>query len=134
MSKRIALASINLIGAVIGAGLFVLPHLFKEGGWVFFLIFLVIFGGGMILLHLFLAEIILRTEKREYFTGYVGEYLGDKARRLTFLYFFPGLVGTLLVYMLMVGQFLSLLAQLSCLMPAGPFLLFSDCQDISLHR
>ena len=111
MSKRIILASISLMGTVMGAGLFVLPHLFKMGGWLFFLICLVIFGGGMILLHLLLAEIILRTEKREYFTGYVGKYLGPRAKHLTFLYLFPGLIGALLVYMLMVGQFLSLLAQ-----------------------
>ena len=99
------------MGSVIGAGLFVLPHLLKEGGWLFFLLSFLFFGGAMILLNLLFAEIILRTEEKEYFTGYVGKYLGETARRTTFLYLFPGLVGTLLVYMLMAGQFVSLLAQ-----------------------
>ena len=111
MKKKVFLASISLIGSVIGAGLFVLPHLLKEGGWAFFLANLLFFGGAMILLHLLLAEIILRTKEKKYFTGYVGKYLGEGARRMTFLYLFPGLVGTLLVYMLMAGQFISLLAQ-----------------------
>ena len=99
------------MGSVIGAGLFVLPHLLKEGGWLFFLLSFLFFGGAMILLNLLFAEIILRTEEKEYFTGYVGKYLGRTARETTFLYLFPGLVGTLLVYMLMAGQFISLLAQ-----------------------
>jgi amino acid permease len=111
MNKKIISATASLIGAVIGAGLFVLPHFLKEGGWLTFLICLIIFGGGMILCHLLLAEIILRTKKRKYFTGYVGKYLGERARRLSFLYLFPGLVGALLVYMLMVGQFLFLFGQ-----------------------
>ncbi len=111
MRKKILLASISLMGSVIGAGLFVLPHLLKEGGWLFFLLSFLFFGGAMIFLNLFFAEIILRTKEKEYFTGYVGKYLGETARKTTFLYLFPGLVGTLLVYMLMAGQFVSLLAQ-----------------------
>ena len=109
--KKEILAGISLIGAVIGTGLFVLPHLLEEGGWLIFLISLVFFGGGMIILHLLLAEIILRTKEKRYFTGYIGQYLGEKAKRWSILYVFPGLIGSLLVYVLMGGQFLSILGQ-----------------------
>lgn len=111
MNKKIISATATLMGAVIGAGLFVFPHFLREGGWLVFLVCLIIFGGGMVLSHLFLAEIILRTKEKKYFTGYVGKYLGERAMKFSFLYLFPGLIGALLVYMLMVGQFLSLLVQ-----------------------
>jgi len=111
MKKEIISAGLGLAGTVVGAGLFVLPSLLEKSGWLPFLASLLIFGGGMILLHLFLAEVILRTQEKRYFTGYVGQYLGEKARQISFLYIFPGLIGTLLIYVLMAGQFLTLIVQ-----------------------
>ena len=111
MKRKIISAGLSLIGAVIGAGLFVIPNLLEQGGWLPFLAGLVVFGGGMILLHLFLAEVILRTQEKKYFTGYVGQYLGKIAKQTSFLYVFPGLVGTLLIYALMAGQFSALILQ-----------------------
>jgi amino acid permease len=111
MKREVFSASLILVGAIVGAGLFVLPGLLATGGWLPFLASLLVFGGGMILLHLLLIEVILRTKEPKYFTGYVGQYLGKTARRTSFLYVFPGLVGTLLVYALMAGEFLALIVQ-----------------------
>ncbi|MBU3925821.1 hypothetical protein KJ763_01480 [Patescibacteria group bacterium] len=96
-----------MIGMIFGAGIFALPYVFSQSGifWGvihFFIAFLV-----LIFLHFLYGEVAYYTKGRHRFTGYVEIFLGKKAKQLAFITTIAAYYGTLLVYGLLGGNFLS---------------------------
>jgi len=107
MNKSL-LAGATLVGTIIGAGVFAIPYVFSQSGILPCLIYFLILGPVLILLHLFFGEIILRTNEEQRLVGYTQKYLGRKARFLVALSIFVGILGSLLVYLILAGDFLGL--------------------------
>lgn len=103
MDKTFLKAIALLIGTIIGAGVLGLPYVFyKAGFWTGFLVIVVI-GAALLLLHLYLGEITLRTKGRHQLTGYAEKYLGKWGKRIMTFSMLFGITGALVAYILGEG-------------------------------
>ncbi|RJQ31314.1 hypothetical protein C4572_02685 [Candidatus Parcubacteria bacterium] len=96
-----------IAGLIIGAGVFALPYSFAKAGlfWgvshLFIAFFIVFF------LHQWYGEVSYYTKGTHRFVGYVDIYLGKKAKFFALLTTLGAYYGSLLVYGIMGGVFLS---------------------------
>ncbi len=98
-----------LLGTMIGAGIFGVPYVVSRSGIFPALFYFLILGGASLLIHLFLGEIILRTEGKHRLPGYAQKYLGDRAKILTAFSVILGIILALLAYIILAGNFLNIL-------------------------
>lgn len=103
------LAVSTLVGAIIGAGVFGLPYVVAKSGVLPALFYFLFIGGVVMLLHLCLGEVCLRTQEKHRLIGYATRYLGLPGRVLITVVSLVGTVGTLLVYLILGGRFLAVL-------------------------
>ena len=96
-----------MVGMIFGAGIFVLPFMFSQSGlfWgtVHFLIALFI----ILVLNFLYAEVAYYTKGKHRFTGYTEIFLGKIAKHFAFLSVLFSYYGSLLIYGLLGGIFLS---------------------------
>lgn len=95
-------------GTIIGVGIFGLPYVaYKAGFWVvvFYFFFLTLLA---IIVHFLLGEVSRDTHKIARIPGYAEEYLGKGAKNFSFVVSSLGLIGALLAYLILGGQFLYL--------------------------
>lgn len=107
--KNFLYAIATLIGTIIGVGLFGIPFVVAQSGFLIGIIWLVILGSITIIIHLIYGEIILRTEGRHRRIGYAERYLGDWEKRISALIVLFARFGALLAYIIVAGQFLFIL-------------------------
>ncbi len=108
MNKALFLSSAQLMGGLIGAGLFSLPFLLSSAGWLPFLIIIIVFGVAVTFLHLFFAEVILRTEKVGTLSMYAKKYLSKPIGKIISVITVLGIGGALSVYVILSGILLSI--------------------------
>lgn len=96
-----------MIGMIFGAGIFALPYTFSRAGLFWGIVHFLIAFFILIFLHLLYGEVAFFTKGRHRFTGYVEMFLGKKAKQFAFLTTTASYYGTLLVYGLLAGFFLS---------------------------
>ena len=107
--KLLALAT--FCGTIIGVGLFGLPYVTAQVGFVPMIFYFLILGVVMLLVNLAYGEIVLRTAGDHRLPGYNRIYLKNPwLERLSYLTTIVGLVGSLLAYLLVGGSFLASLA------------------------
>jgi len=95
-----------LSGTIIGAGIFSLPYIALKSGFWTILFYLFFLGGVVIVNHLFLGEISLKTKDFLRLPSFVGIYLGKKSKNFALFSYIFGLWGCLLVYLILGGDFL----------------------------
>ena len=100
-----ALALSTLVGTIVGAGIFGIPFAILKSGIVPGLFYLFLLGGIICLLHLFFGEICLRTSGKHRLVGYAGIYLGKTGKAVATLTLLFVLIGSLLAYLILVGEF-----------------------------
>lgn len=105
--KNFIYAITTLVGTIVGVGIFALPFTARESGFFVTLFYLLVLGGLATLLHLMLGEIFLRTEGNHRIPGLVRLYLGGSWYTLARITTIIGITGTLLVYLIVGGIFLS---------------------------
>src|SRR3989304_1086662 len=106
INKSSVLAVSTLAGTIIGVGLFSLPYItLRVGLWVILGYFLVI-GFLVTLIHVFFAEISLKTPDYKRLPGFAQIYLGSWGRRLSLLSITIGGFGSILAYLIVGGGFL----------------------------
>lgn len=101
-----------LVGTTIGAGMFGIPYVISQIGFVPGLIYLLLLGGLVLILNLAYGEVILRTPGDHQIAGYVNVYLGksrEMYNTLVTIVVFTSLYGALLAYLIKIGEFVSLL-------------------------
>lgn len=108
-NKNFYFALAILVGTTIGAGIFGLPYVVQKSGIIPGLFYFFILGGAVLLLHLFLGEIVLRTKERYRLIGYSQKYLGRKAKVLITFSTVLGIVGILLAYIIIGGDFFKII-------------------------
>lgn len=106
MNNRFLLALSILVGTIIGGGIFALPYVFSQSGIVPALFYFILLGGVVILLHLFFGEVCLRTKEKARLIGYASKYLGSWGKGLATFSTLFWIIGTLLVYIILAGDFL----------------------------
>src|SRR3989338_415431 len=107
--KLLALAT--FCGTIIGVGLFGLPYVTAQVGFVPMIFYFLILGVVMLLVNIAYGEIVLRTAGDHRLPGYNRIYLKNPwLERLSYLTTIVGLVGSLLAYLLVGGSFLASLA------------------------
>lgn len=107
MNKNFFYATAVLIGTIVGAGVFGIPFVAAQSGFLIGAVFLIVLTGVSLLIHLIYGEIVCRTKEKHRLVGYAEYYLGKKGKVvITFSVLF-GLYGALLVYIIISGEFLS---------------------------
>jgi len=105
MKKIYALAT--LAGTIIGVGFFALPYLTLQVGFWIILVYFIVLGFLVILLHLFFAELALKTPDYKRLPGFAKVYLGNKGEKIAYLSAILGGFGALLAYLIVGGEFLT---------------------------
>ncbi len=95
------------LGTVIGVGIFGLPFVALKAGFFIVLFYFLLMALIAISINLIYGQVILSSDKINRLPGYVGEYLGEKWKKIAFLIIAVGLIGALLAYLIIGGQFLS---------------------------
>lgn len=94
-----------VIGTAIGAGIFGLPYAIAHVGAGLGMIYLAILGGSVVIVTLAYAEVVLRTKGSHQFFGYAEIYLGKKVKTLAVFILTFGIIGSLIAYIIEVGNF-----------------------------
>ena len=98
---------ITLTGTIIGVGMFSLPYLASQTGFLTMVVYLFILGAVAILIHLIFAELSLNTPDFSRLPGFANFYLGKWGKRIATCSAIIGLFGTILAYLIVGGEFLS---------------------------
>lgn len=109
MRNRTFRAIAVLVGTVIGAGIFGIPYVVSQIGFIPGIFYLLILGFLILLLNLIYGEVILRTPGDHQLTGYGEIYLGKLGKILATLAIFITAYGALLAYLIKTGEFLALI-------------------------
>lgn len=118
--KRFLYATAVLMSTIVGVGIFSLPYTGVQSGFLIAAVFLFVLAGIMTLLHLLYGEIVSRTKEKHRLIGYAEYYLGKWGKRVIALSVFIGFYGSLLVYIIVGGDFLAVI--LSPLMNVSPII------------
>lgn len=103
------MAVATLAGTIIGVGMFGLPYAASQAGFKLTLIYLFLLGIIVTVIHLIYGEIVLRTKEKHRLPGYAQTYLGRWGRTAASIIFFTTLYLALLAYLLIGGEFLSII-------------------------
>ena len=98
-----------LLGTIIGAGVFGLPYVMGKSGFIPGSFYFLILGGAVLLIHLLFGEVILRTKEPCRLPGLAQKYLGEKGKIFVMIPVVVGIIGALLAYLILGGEFLKIL-------------------------
>ena len=98
-----------LVGCIIGAGILGIPYVVAKAGFITGLIDIVLIGIVMIIMHLYLGEVVLRTKGRHQLVGYAEKYLGKTGKNLMWFAMVFVTYGALLAYTIKEGDFVNAL-------------------------
>jgi len=107
--KNFILALSVLIGTIVGAGIFGIPYVIAKSGIIPGLFYFIVLGMAVALILLLFGEVILRTKEKHRLIGYAQKYLGGWGKNLITLAVIVGVTGALLAYLIIGGEFLSIL-------------------------
>jgi tyrosine-specific transport protein len=106
--KSFILALAVLIGTIIGAGIFGLPYVVSKSGVIPSFFYFLVLGAVALLVQLLFGEIVLRTDGKMRIIGYAQKYFGLTGKVLVTISTIIGLVGSLLAYGILAGNFLKI--------------------------
>ncbi|MBU1148685.1 hypothetical protein KKI23_01205 [Patescibacteria group bacterium] len=96
----------TLAGTIIGVGIFGLPYVAMQSGFMTVVFYLLIIGILSSLVHLMFGEVALRTKSRHRLPGYAEKYLGGWGKGVTVFSTVLSLLGSVLAYIIIGGEFL----------------------------
>ncbi len=99
----------TLVGCVIGAGILGIPYVVARAGFITGLIDIILIGIVMIIMHLYLGEVVLRTKGNHQLVGYAEKYLGKTGKNLMWFAMVFVIYGALVAYTIKEGDFLNAL-------------------------
>jgi len=108
--KEFILPAGLLSALIIGAGMFALPYVFVEAGFLAGFLYLVLGAAIFSTLHVMYAEVIESTPGKHRFVGYAEIYLGFTGKWASVVAVLLGMILTLTVYLILSASFIKLLA------------------------
>lgn len=109
--KNYLTASSVLAGTILGVGIFSLPYVFSQTGFLTSLFFMFFCGSLILLNHLIYGEIILRTPGEHRLAGLAKIYLGKCWFLVAAASVVVSALGVLLAYLILGGQFIQNFSQ-----------------------
>lgn len=92
-----------------GAGVFALPYIFAASGWLAGLFYLALLSLVVILVHFIYFRVLERDKEKNRLLGLVRANFGKRGFALGIFVILAGLMLTLVVYLILGGQFLKIL-------------------------
>jgi len=134
MKKNFILGTFVLMSTIVGVGMFGLPYAGMQSGFLIIGLLLFILTVIMSTVHWFYADIVVKTNKNCRLPGYAGEHLGNKAKTIVGIFVILGLYGSLLVYIIVGGNFLGTILSEFLNLPAIYFnLIFFVIGSIAIY-
>ncbi len=106
-AQRFKIAGL-VAAATVGDGIFALPYIFYEAGWLLCLFYMVALAGLVILAHSVYLATLEKVGEKERLLGLARIYLGESGFWIGFFAIVMGLLLTLLAYLLLGTQFIHL--------------------------
>ncbi|MDP2685047.1 MAG: aromatic amino acid transport family protein [bacterium] len=106
-NKKFINALAVYVGTIIGVGLFGLPYVGAQSGFLILFFLLIIVAGIAAVVNIFYAEIAATTKGLHRLPGYAQKYLGNWAKPIAFFVKTLAIFGSLLAYLIIGGQFLA---------------------------
>lgn len=108
MGRLLVLEAVTtMVGCIIGAGIFGIPYVVAQAGFLTGLLNLVVIGVFVLITYLYLGEIVLRTNGRHQLTGYAERYLGRWGKLAMAFSMVFGIYGALTAYIIGEGSAIS---------------------------
>lgn len=107
--KPFLLAIAVLISTIVGVGMFGLPYVGAQSGFGVAAVILLFLTIIITIVHLLYGEIVCRTEGKHRLVGYAGLYLGHWGKKIVSISVVVGFYGSLLVYVIVGGDFLGVM-------------------------
>ncbi len=107
--KRFTIATAQLIGSIIGVGVFGVPYALTKIGPALGVLYFVVLGGIQLLQHLFYAEAAIACPDKLRLAGLAERYIGRRAKHVAAISTIFGYWASLLAYMIVGGTFLHIL-------------------------
>ena len=102
-------ATMNLIGTIVGVGMFSTPLAFSKSGFVGAVVLVGIVAALQILIHLFYAEAVIASKEHVRLPGLAEKYLGKGTRNIVGVIALLQSFGSMLAYTILGGIFLHIL-------------------------
>ncbi|MFC1801560.1 aromatic amino acid transport family protein [Nanoarchaeota archaeon] len=102
--NKLWMASATLMGTVIGAGVLGIPYVIAQSGLLLGIINLLVVGVALLILHLCLGEITLRTKGLHQLSGYMEKYLGKLGKHFMAFSMIVGIYGAMTAYIIGEGE------------------------------
>lgn len=140
-TKKIIFAISTLVGTIVGVGMFGLPYVAAQVGFLPMVIYLC--GGAVIVIALSLVygDVIIGSDGKKRLPGYVENYFGKKWSIASLVNFLFGLYGSQLAYIIIGGKFLhnlifpifpiSQFAATMIFFAIGSFLIYKGIKSVS---
>jgi len=106
-NKKFIYALSVYVGTILGVGLFALPYVGAQSGFMIVFFYLIVLGGIAAVVNIFYGEISSATKGLHRLPGYAQLYLGNWAKPIAFLVKTLAIFGSLLAYLIIGGQFLA---------------------------
>ncbi|HLF54961.1 MAG TPA: aromatic amino acid transport family protein [Candidatus Nanoarchaeia archaeon] len=97
----------TLTGCIIGAGILGIPYVLVRAGFWTGMLVIIVLGLAMLLVHLLIGEISLRSTKCHQLVGYAEKYLGRPGKYFMAASMVIGIYGAMIAYTLGVSESLS---------------------------
>lgn len=107
MKKKILYSIFILSGTIIGAGFFSLPFIASKVGLGIMLAYFLVLGATLMAVNLIFAEISVNTPDFLRLPGFAKIHLGSWGKRISSFSVILGMIGTILAYLIIGGQFLT---------------------------
>jgi amino acid permease len=106
-AQRFRIAGL-VAAATVGDGIFALPYVFAQAGWLLCLCYMAALAGLVVLAHTVYLETLEKVGEKERLLGLAKIYFGDGGFWAGFFAIVAGLLLTLLAYLLLGAQFIHL--------------------------
>lgn len=107
--KTTILPAAILSGTIIGAGIFSLPYIFSQAGWIISAVYMLGLSLVFYFVHVMYADILLRSGENFKFVGYAKQYLGELAFWMSILVTVIGSLLTLTAYLVLANNFFNII-------------------------
>lgn len=108
-NKNFYYATVSLVGATIGVGIFGIPYVVAKTGFIWGMFFLIFLGSVNLLINLLYGEVILATKENHRLIGYARKYLTKWEQKIAIFAFIFSCYGAMLAYLIIGGEFLHIL-------------------------
>lgn len=99
----------TVVGTTIGVGIFGVPYIMAQPGFLIGMIHIAVIGALLIMLNLMYAEVVLHTADRQQFVGIVRTWFGVRGGHVATFVSILSFLAALLAYTIIAGEFLHLL-------------------------